>query len=174
MGITAGTVPLEDGALLVAGEGASRHHAGNAEIVLHRRLTEGVLTNLQSPEPVLYVVMRPDDGALGWRLHLVTASDYEAQDHSDAGEDEVGRVPMPPELRAPIEVFVTAHHAEEPRHKRKRKVDAGDAHKFGREPVWTLPEGALDDGRLDRPREARSGEGDGGARGPNRAKGEER
>ena len=153
VGVTPGALPLEEGALLVAGTRVSRHHAGNAELVVHRRDTEGVLANLRSPEPVLYVVMRPGEGALGARLHLVTASDHDAQDHTDAGVDEVTRVPMPEPVRAPIEAFVAAHHRDEPRRKRRRVVDEGEVHRFGREPVWTLPEGTLLDDRLDRPRE---------------------
>ena len=157
VGVTPGAMPTGEGALLVAGERAARHHAGNAEIIVHRRDTEGVLANLSAPEPVVYVVMRPDGGApLGTRLHLVTVSDHEAQDHTDAGEDEVARVPLPPALREPIEAFVALHHRDEPRRKRRR-VEMGEAHRFGREPVWTLPEGTLTDDRLDRPRDDRPG-----------------
>ena len=142
VGVTPGTLPLEDGALLLEGDGATRHHLGHATLVLHRRETEGVLANLQSSAPVLYVVLRPDDGPLGAALHLVTASDHEAQDHTDAGEDMVERVPMPPELRATIEAFVAAHHADEPHHKRKRRGDRPEERKFGQEPLWSLPDEA--------------------------------
>ena len=160
VGVSPGHVRLEEGALLVAGERASRHHAGNAMLTVHRRDTKGVLANLSSSEPVLYAVMRPGEGPLGARLHLVTASDHEAQDHTDAGEDEVTRLALPPALLRPIEAFVAAHHREEPRHKRRRVRDDGEAHRFGREPVWTLPEGTLIDDRLDRSRETeRSGRG---------------
>lgn len=156
IGVTPGRVALEDGALLVAGANP-RHHAGHAAIVLHRRDTEGLLANLQSREPVLYVVMRPGEG--GMRLHLVTASDHEAQDHTDAGEDEVARVPMPPAIREAVEAFVAAHHSDEPRYKRKRRP-ASEAHVFGQEPVWALPEGTLTDDRLDRPQRGAGGKAD--------------
>ena len=141
VGVTAGAMPLEEGAVLVEGGRTSRHHLANGALVVHRRETDGVLANLQSPQPVLYVVLR-EGGPLGRRLHLVTASDHLAQDHTDAGEDEVERVPLPPELRAPIQAFVAAHHREEPHHKRKRKVDRPEERLFGREPVWELPEAA--------------------------------
>ena len=137
VGVSLGHIPREDGALLVEGDRASRHHAGNAEIVLHRKETEGVLANLSSPEPCLYVVMRPDAAApLGARVHLVTASDYQAQDHTDAGEDEVERVPLLPELREPIEAFVARHHVEEPFYKRKKRMDRPEEHKFGQRPIF--------------------------------------
>lgn len=162
IGVTPGRVALEDGALLVA-DANPRHHAGHAAIVLHRRDTEGLLANLQSREPVLYVVMRPGEGGMdgGMRLHLVTASDHEAQDHTDAGEDEVARVPMPPAIREAVEAFVAAHHSDEPRHKRKRRP-ASEAHVFGQEPVWALPEGTLTDDRLDRPHRGADRRGTGG------------
>ena len=152
--------------MLVREGAVSRHHLGSTDIVLHRRETEGMLANLRSPAPVLYVVLRPDDGPLGAGLHLVTASDHEAQDHADAGDDRVERVPMPPELRRPIEAFVLAHHADEPHHKRKRRGDRPEERKFGREPLWALPEearprdavpGAEPDGSTDRDGRERDG-----------------
>ena len=148
VGVTPGALPLEDGAVLREAGGSETIHLGNGTIVLHRRETEGVLANLQSPSPALYVVLRPDDDApLGARLHLVTASDHEAQDHTDAGDDRVEPVPIPPALRASIEAFVAAHHADEPHHKRKRKGDRAEERVFGQEPLWSLPEEA-------RPRDA--------------------
>ena len=137
VGVSLGHLPHEPGAVLVAGERASRHHAANTSIALHRKETEGVLANLSSPQPCLYVVMRPDPEApLGARVHLVTASNYEAQDHADAGEDEVERVALAPELRAPIEAFVARHHVEEPFHKRKKRMERPEEHKFGQRPIF--------------------------------------
>ena len=137
VGVSLGHMPREEGVLLVAGERASRHHAGNTAIVLHRKETEGVVANLSSRDPCLYVVMRPDaEAPLGARVHLVSASDYQAQDHTDAGEDEVERVPLPPELREPIEAFVARHHVEEPFYKRKRRADRPEEHKFGQRPIF--------------------------------------
>ena len=163
VGVTPGAAGLEPGAVLVAQcEGRpALVHLGDGAIVLHRRETEGVLANLQSPAPALYVVTRPDDGPLGARLHLVTASDHEAQDHTDAGEDAVERVPIPTEIGRRIAAFVAAHHAEEPHHKRKRRPDRPEERKFGREPLWSLPEGA-------RPRDAVPGADPAGADGPER------
>ena len=137
VGVSHGHLPREDGALLVEGERASRHHAANSEIVLHRKETEGVVANLSSPDPCLYVVMRPDTEApLGASVHLVTASDHQAQDHTDAGDDEVERVPLSPELRQPIEAFIARHHVEEPFYKRKKRMDRPEEHKFGQRPIF--------------------------------------
>ena len=107
---------------------------GDTDIVLHRKDTAGVALNLTG-DAVLYVVMRADEGGTP-RVHLVTASDYEAQDHTDAGEDEVERVPMPAAIREPIEAFLARHHVEEPFHKRKRKKDRPEDEKFGRQPIF--------------------------------------
>ena len=137
VGVSLGHLPRAEGDLLVRGERASRHHAGHAVIDLHRKETEGVVANLSSPDPCLYVVMRPDaEAPLGVRVHLVTASDHQAQDHTDAGEDEVERVPLPPEIREPIEAFIVRHHVEEPFHKRKRRDARPEEHKFGQRPIF--------------------------------------
>ena len=140
VGVTPGGGEGEVGRTLSERDGVRLIDAGPAAIVLHRKETEGVALNL-SGGAVLYVVMRPDDGPLGASVHLVTASDHEAQDHTDAGEDMVERVPMPPAIREAIEAFVARHHVEEPFHKRKRKKDRVEEHKFGQEPIFARGQG---------------------------------
>ena len=135
IGVTTGTSALERGTVLREAEGSRVVHAGTTALVVHRKSTEGVALNLTG-DGVLYVVMRPDDGPLGARVHLVTASDHEAQDHTDAGEDMVERVPMPLAVREAVEAFLALHHREEPFHKRKRKNDRPEEHKFGHEPIF--------------------------------------
>ena len=139
IGVIPGTGEHAVGAMLVERDGSRVVHAGDATIVLHRKDTAGVALNLTG-DGMLYVVMRPSDGPLGARVHLVTASDYEAQDHTDAGEDMVERVPMPAPIREAIEAFLARHHVEEPFHKRKRKRDRIEEHKFGQEPIFARAE----------------------------------
>ena len=132
MEVFAGRAPHAPGTVLREGEPALVH-LGTHEIVLHRKDTAGVALNLTG-DAVLYVIMRPDID--GTALHGVTASDHEAQDHTDAGEDVVERVPMPAGIRETIEAFLARHHVEEPFHKRKRKKDRPEEHKFGQQPIF--------------------------------------
>ena len=137
VGIANGAMDLPDWTLLREADGTARFHATNAEIVLHRKDTEGLIETVAEEKPVVFVVMRPVETAPGVAVHLVTASTHEAQDHTDAGEDAVERVPMPPEIAELIEAFVAAHHVDEPFYKRKRKRDRVEEHKFGKEPIFT-------------------------------------
>ena len=137
VGVSPGRLERPDWTPLVSAERATRFHATNAQIVLHRKDTEGLIETVREEAPVLFVVLRPCDGAPGVAVHLVTASTHEAQDHTDAGEDMVERVPMPPEIAELIEAFVAAHHVDEPFYKRKRKRDRVEEHKFGQEPIFT-------------------------------------
>ena len=132
VGVLPGAAPHAPGTVLRDGE-VPLVHLGTHEMVLHRKDTAGIALNLTG-DAVLYVILRPGPGGLA--LHGVTASDYEAQDHTDAGEDMVERLPMPPEIRETIETFLARHHEEEPFHKRKRKRDRPEEHKFGRQPIF--------------------------------------
>ena len=110
------------------------YHAGTAPMVLHRAETESYLVALNSEPPTLWAILqhlngpteRPD-------LVKVTASAYEAQDHTDNGEDLVEPIPMPDGLAAWIAEFVKRHHREEEFIKRKRRphMDAQDEDGIG-------------------------------------------
>ena len=137
VGVSPGRLERPDWTVLVSGERTVRFHATNAQLVLHRKDTEGLIETVREPAPVLFVVMRPCEGTPGVAVHLVTASTHEAQDHTDAGEDMVERVAMPGEIAELIEAFVAAHHVDEPFYKRKRKRDRVEEHKFGQELIFT-------------------------------------
>ncbi|RSK31629.1 DUF3305 domain-containing protein [Rhodovulum iodosum] len=101
---------------------AVEFHAATVPLELHRSETEGYLVALNGAPPSVYVIMRraggPDDRP---EIVAVTASAYEAQDHTDNGEDIVERVRMPEGLEAWIGDFCTRHHVDEAFVKRKRR-----------------------------------------------------
>ena len=137
VGVAPGALDRPDWTPLVEGERAVRFHAANMTLHLHRKDTEGLIETVREAKPVLFVVLRPTGDAPGVAVHLVTASTHEAQDHTDAGEDVVERVPMPSAIKDTIEAFIAAHHVDEPFHKRKRKRDRVEEHKFGQEPIFS-------------------------------------
>jgi len=100
--------------------GRALFFAGRAEVVLHPTDTPNLKHNLEAAQPLVWVVLRPDGTAPGWRLQLVTVDPGEAHLHTDAGNDLVESLPMPPRLRAATEAFVAQHHVERSFHKRKR------------------------------------------------------
>ncbi len=119
---------------------AIQYMAGTLLLTLHRKDTEALRANLMLPAPELYVVLREEDDAEpGFPLepHLVTASAYDAQDMTDAGDDIVEKVPMPEAVAAFIQAFVEQHHVEEKFIKRKRDKLMPDEHKFGKEPIYS-------------------------------------
>lgn len=106
------------------------YHAATVPIALHRAETEAYRVALASEPPSAYAVMaeagEEEEGheACPWRVRLVTASPFEAQDCLDSGEEIVEPVPMPPGLAAWVREFVDAHHVDEPFRKRRRdRVD---------------------------------------------------
>ena len=114
---------------------AVEFHAGTAEMELWRTDTEAYLVAISNEPPSVYVIMREsEDPAAEHALELigVTASPYEAQDHTDTGEEIVEPVPAPEGLVAWIREFVTRHHVEEQFVKRKRDKKRIDMVEDGR------------------------------------------
>ncbi|MEM9145834.1 MAG: DUF3305 domain-containing protein [Pseudomonadota bacterium] len=114
---------------------AVEYHAGTVEMQLWRSDTEAYRVALANDPPSVYVVMRESEStASPHALDLVgvTASPYEAQDHTDTGEDIVESVPMPEGLVAWIRDFVERHHVEETFIKRKRDKTRIDLLEDGR------------------------------------------
>ncbi len=95
-------------------------YAGTVSLELFRTDTEAYLHGLSARDPSIYVVLRENVGTGLLDIVRVTASPYEAQDHSDAGDDIVEKVPMPEGLAAMIRDFADAHHEEEAFVKRRR------------------------------------------------------
>ncbi len=108
---------------------AVEFHVGTKKMELFRTDTEAYLVALSNNPPSVYAIMREsEDPSSPHDLELisVTASPYEAQDHTDTGEEIVESVPMPPGLIAWIREFVERHHVEEEfikRRRDKRRID---------------------------------------------------
>ncbi len=100
------------------------YHAATLTMDLWRAETEAYVEGLRARVPSVFVVLRQAGSAkkdgFPYKVHVVTASPYEAQDYQDSGEEVVERVPMPEGLAAFVQAFVDEHHREEPFVKRKR------------------------------------------------------
>ncbi|MDQ1080761.1 DUF3305 domain-containing protein [Pseudoroseomonas cervicalis] len=106
--------------LLRQEEGRALFLAGRATIALHPTDTANYKHNLESPEPRIWVVLRPAPGEPGMALHAVTLDPGEAHLYADVGQDTLESLPMPDFLRAPLEAFVAQHHRERGFWKRRR------------------------------------------------------
>ena len=105
----------------LGGEGETAlFYAGEAMIELHRTETARYRDNLHSGAPALWVVLRPAASEPAYELLTVTADPAEGEAFTDAGNDLVERVPMPPAVAASIGAFVAEHHVERPFVKRRR------------------------------------------------------
>jgi hypothetical protein len=118
----------ERGQLLASGEGWDQFNGGAFDLELYRGETEGYLTNLSQPTPVVYVVLRRNEEAaeMEYEPFLVTVCPYEAMGYSAGGDDIVEGVPMPPDLMAWLREFVSLHHVDVPFQKRKNKRHEDD------------------------------------------------
>lgn len=116
-----------------------RYHLGNLPLVLHRKDTEALRLNLMLDEPELYIVLRENEdisSEIPFLPYLVTASSYDAQDFSDAGDDIMEKVAMPEAVAAFIQAFVEEHHADEEFKKRRRDRLNIEEQKFGKSPIF--------------------------------------
>lgn len=106
--------------LLASGEGWERWYAGSVDLQLFAGETAGYLDNLTSARPAVYVILRRADGPCGLVIHDATVDPGEAEVHSDAGDDLIEAVPLPPAVAAWMQDFVDRHHVEKPFYKRQR------------------------------------------------------
>ena len=106
---------------VIASEGdVTTFYAGDAVIELHRTETTNYRLNLASGSPLLWVVMRPSSGEIGFDLLMVTADPAEGEALTGAGNDLVDSVPMPVPISEIVESFIAEHHVEEKFFKRER------------------------------------------------------
>jgi hypothetical protein len=98
-------------------------YAGEAAIELHRTETANYRDNLASGAPSLWVVMQPRASDPPYELLAVTADPAEGEASTDAGNNLVEAVPMPPDVAAMVERFVVSHHVERSFIKRERNHD---------------------------------------------------
>jgi hypothetical protein len=104
------------------------YYAGTATIDLYRTETANYLSNLESGGPLLWVVLRHVDGAeQPYEVFAVTADPAEGEAFTEAGNDLVDTVPMPPDIARRLERFIAEHHVERPFYKRRRDRAVPDA-----------------------------------------------
>lgn len=100
---------------------ATLFYAGEAVIELHRTETANYRNNLASGVPALWVALRPASSEPPYELIAVTADPAEGEAFTDAGNNLVETVPMPPDVVTAVARFVAEHHVERPFLKRRRQ-----------------------------------------------------
>ena len=95
-------------------------YAGPAEIELYRTETEYYGINLLTDAPSLWVVLRATDGEPPYRVFKVTADPGEGEGLTEAGNDIVEMVAMPPAIQEQVAAFVAEHHVDRTFSKRVR------------------------------------------------------
>lgn len=96
------------------------YYAGAAEVTLHPTEAANYRDNLAGSPPSLYVILRRCPEEPGWLLLEVTADPGEVDAHSDAGDDLIEALPLPPDIAAWMQDFVARHLVERPFYKRQR------------------------------------------------------
>jgi Protein of unknown function (DUF3305) len=100
---------------------ATLFYAGEAVIELYRTETANYRNNLASGVPALWVALRPASSEPPYELIAVTADPAEGEAFTDAGNNLVEPVPMPPDVVTAVARFVAEHHVERPFLKRRRQ-----------------------------------------------------
>ncbi len=95
-------------------------YAGEAAIELHRTETSNYRDNLASGAAALWIVLRPTASEPPYELVAVTADPSEGEGFTDAGNNLVEQVRMPPDIAEMVGQFVVRHHIERPFVKRQR------------------------------------------------------
>jgi Protein of unknown function (DUF3305) len=118
------------GTALREGPEAILFYAGPATIELHRTEAGYYRDNISSAGPSLWVALRSAASELPcpelrcselpYEVMTVTADPAEGEALTDAGNNLVEAVPMPPEIIATIRLFVARYHVERPFLKRRR------------------------------------------------------
>jgi hypothetical protein len=110
-----------------AAEDAATFYVGAAEIELYRTETDHYRSNLDSGAPSVWIALRPTGAGPPYALFAVTADPAEGESFTQAGDDLVEAVPMPPAVRDIVAAFVAEHHVERPIYKRKRDCAGPEA-----------------------------------------------
>jgi hypothetical protein len=106
--------------MLAASAEVATFYVGAAEVALYRSEAGRYRDNLASGAPSLWVALRPTGTEPPYRLVAVTADPSEGEAFTQAGDDLVGAVAMPENVRTSLEAFVAAHPIEDVFHKRQR------------------------------------------------------
>jgi hypothetical protein len=99
---------------------ATTFYAGPAEIALYRTETGNYRDNLASAAPKLWVALRSTGVEPPYDVFAVTADPSEGEALTEAGNDLIDVVPMPPAVQTTIDAFVAEHHVEQEFYKRQR------------------------------------------------------
>lgn len=100
--------------------GASRFYAGPCEMDLYRTETANYRGNLTSGAPSLWVAARAGSGERPIDIIAVTADPAEGEAWTEAGDNTIEAVAMPPEVAVRVAAFVAAHPVAQTFFKRKR------------------------------------------------------
>jgi hypothetical protein len=101
-------------------DGAERFFAGGFDLELHRTDTATYRDNLASGAPHVWIACRACVGEPPIEVVGVTADPAEGESYTEAGDDIVEQVAMPPELVEVLARFVAVHHVERQFVKRRR------------------------------------------------------
>ena len=115
-----GRPQAEPWSVLAADGDAATFYAGAADLALYRTEPGQYRDNLASGAPSLWVALRPTGVEPPFSVAAVTADPAEGESFTQAGDDLVGAVPMPPAVCNMVEAFVVEHHVQQPFFKRER------------------------------------------------------
>jgi len=116
-----GTPEAAPWTVIAEGDGWTRYHAGIATLEMFPKETETYQFNIESREPAVYVFLRRAESERGIELLGATVCAGEADVHSDAGDDLINAVPMPPDVLDWVRAFVAAHPRQDTFIKRERR-----------------------------------------------------
>jgi Protein of unknown function (DUF3305) len=111
---------------LGGGNSTVRFYAGAFPISLYSTDTANYRDNLSSGTPKLWVVLRADGREPPVHVLLITADPAEGEGSTEAGNNTVETLDMPPEVAGVVAAFVEAQHVERPIIKRRRDGQAPD------------------------------------------------
>lgn len=118
--LLAGAPEAEAWTILAENDQRTRFYAGHRELFLSPSEAAQYRDNLLSGAPMLWIALRPTGTEPPFRLIAVTADPAEGEALTEAGNDLVEALPMPPEIVQQVEAFVAEHHVERPFVKRRR------------------------------------------------------
>jgi Protein of unknown function (DUF3305) len=95
-------------------------YAGRHALKAHTTETAHYRDNLNSGQPMVWVVMRPQADSAMPEIVALTCDPSEGEGYSQTGWDLVQAVPMPEPVAAALAAFVAEHHVERAFIKRKR------------------------------------------------------
>ncbi|MBM3480106.1 MAG: DUF3305 domain-containing protein [Alphaproteobacteria bacterium] len=122
--------PVAPWTSLGGGAGRESFYAGPATLQLHPAETAHYRDNLESPEPRVWVQLRPGPGPEGdERLEVIgaTVDPYEGEAMAESVGDVVAAFAMPPSIAAEVAAFFASNHVEREFFKRKRNRQDPDS-----------------------------------------------